>query len=333
MSEQAHIGWLYSLASGSNWGHVHFFHGLLKTKADPIIISSEVWGRKKRKEFDPQPGDGIALYHSSNAEFPADDPYKKKPRISIVGELRRIESDGIQISWLEIRVERSALLALTRHPIIRDDTTRDLFERCEIVPGFPASLYRADRPVWKRIVSLLDQRRPPSQHRDRTTASGGKKSRRTPTKSQPVAVQRKPPANFGTRVKTDTPISEEPNPGATRTKKPGLRTVSVPCVTIPESMANIAHGRKYEEEGRWILASKRGVPIAAFLTEDVLDEWWKLFQQGLGRIPHPLIVGRFMPQRTRCQKGKRRSTPDNQRSGDYLKPWSDKYDMPEYDLE
>ena len=161
MTAQSQIGWLYSLAAdlNSNWAHVHCFHDLLTTMEDPIVISSEVWGRKKRKAFDPQPGDGFALYHSSSADFPADDPFKKNPRISVIGELVHIESEGVKISRLEIRVDRADLLALKETPIVRDERTKHIFERCEIVRGFPASLYRADRTAWAEIIALLNQRR------------------------------------------------------------------------------------------------------------------------------------------------------------------------------
>ncbi len=157
----AKIGWLYSLAadSNSNWGHVHCFHQWLSPRQDPIVISSKVWGRKKRKEFDPQPGDGFALYHSSIAEFPTSDPFKRQPRISVIGELVYIESEGVNISHLEIKVAYDDLVALAQAPIIRDESTRELFERCGIVKGFPASLYMADRTAWAEIMALLNERR------------------------------------------------------------------------------------------------------------------------------------------------------------------------------
>jgi hypothetical protein len=159
MTKRSHVGWLYSLAKDSNWGHVECFDAYLETKEDPIIIDSKVWGRKRRSEFDPRPGDGFALYHSQRAEFAPGDPFQRKPRISVIGKLLDIESDGAELSWLKISVDPNDLRALTQHPIVRDDSTQEIFKRCEIVPGFPASLYRADHATWGEILALLKERK------------------------------------------------------------------------------------------------------------------------------------------------------------------------------
>jgi hypothetical protein len=163
MAKQAKIGWLFSLAKkdskDSNWSHVECFHDRLKGKKDPIIIESPVWGRKKDMEFYPQPGDGFGLYHSTSAEFPSGDLFKRKARISVIGELLYIETDGQKINWFKISVSRADLEALAKHPIIRDKDTSHIFERCGIVPGFPASLYKADREAWQEILHLLNQRK------------------------------------------------------------------------------------------------------------------------------------------------------------------------------
>jgi hypothetical protein len=121
-------------------------------------------------------------------------------------------------------------------------------------------------------------------------------------------------------------------------------TVVIDDVTVPAQLAKklkMKNGRKYKESSRWILTSKGGATIAEFATENALDEWWDKFQQSLGRQPKRLIEGKKKPTMRRNKKptvrrkktGSSRNTSSTRTFDDYLKPWSDKYGMPEYDFE
>ena len=175
MAQHQRIGWLFSLSSKSgrrsNWEGTDCFHQYLEDDNDPILIESTVWGRMKRKEFEPASGDGIALYHSTGAAFPPDDPYAGKARISVIGTLTDMDFEGVNIKWLSMSVSRRDLQALVKFPIVRDDSTRELFERCGITSGFPASLYKAGRQEWSEILLLL------AKHRQQRTDRLARRSR------------------------------------------------------------------------------------------------------------------------------------------------------------
>jgi hypothetical protein len=106
----------------------------------------------------------------------------------------------------------------------------------------------------------------------------------------------------------------------------------------------VRRGRKYQEkDGSWVLTSKRGTEIARFATEVELDAYWQKLQFSQGRQPEPLVQGKAptrgaVPARRKRRGVAPRTSGGNgalgSRSGsDFLKPWSDEYGMPEYDLE
>lgn len=102
-------------------------------------------------------------------------------------------------------------------------------------------------------------------------------------------------------------------------------------VSIATALLGIVHARKYaEKDGRWTLATKRGIVIAVFVSEAALDSWWQVFQTGQGRQPRRLIEGKA-PEPSKASGRKDGSIFEAGR--DYLKPWSKDYNMPEYDLE
>lgn len=159
------VGWLYSLANDdpTNWGDTSSFHDYLGPNENDrsngyFVIESKVWGKLLRKDCDPTPGDGFAFYHSTRASFAPNDLHKKKPRVSLVGELQRIEREGQQVSWIEVVVDVAVFDALRDNPIVRDDSTRAIFQQCGIVPGPVASLYPAPHDPWKQIVDLVQER-------------------------------------------------------------------------------------------------------------------------------------------------------------------------------
>lgn len=152
--------WLFSLAEdpNSNWGAVDDFYASVDAcniEDDRIIIDSQVWGTLQSISVRPAAGDGFAFYHSTRAVFPPNDKFKRKPRISLIGELLEIQLDGRNMGRIRVAVDPDVLAALKRHPIVRDDSTRSLFEDCGIVRGAVATLYRADSATWKRLVGRI----------------------------------------------------------------------------------------------------------------------------------------------------------------------------------
>lgn len=152
------VGWLYSLANDppTNWGTVEGFYESVGSAAQTeILIESEVWGRLRSMNTLPKRGDGLAFYHSTRAGFPKRDPYHRRPRISLMGELREIERDGRNIARLSVAVHPLVLREMKRRPIIRDDNTRHLFVHCGIVKGPPATMYFANAQIWQEFISMV----------------------------------------------------------------------------------------------------------------------------------------------------------------------------------
>ncbi|UUO06944.1 hypothetical protein M4951_01210 [Blastopirellula sp. J2-11] len=156
------VGWLYSLANQgeTNWGDIDSFYASmiegLTDDGETLDIKSDVWGKIHRKGIRPSPGDGIAFYHSQRAGFPKGDHFKRKPRISLIGAIERIafdEEDGQRVAWLHFTASRNTLERLRRDPIIRDESTRHLFEACGNVAGAVATMYYADAETWRTIIT------------------------------------------------------------------------------------------------------------------------------------------------------------------------------------
>jgi hypothetical protein len=153
-------GWLFSLARGSNWGGVDDFYKAVAKSARRrrrIIVESDVWGTLRSLAATPVAGDGFAFYHSKRATFPSEDPFKRRPRISLMGELLDIRHTGRDLEHIAVAIDPQVLRAMKVHPLVRDDTTQDLFESCGIVPGAVATLYYADHPTWAAFVASVEE--------------------------------------------------------------------------------------------------------------------------------------------------------------------------------
>jgi hypothetical protein len=62
---------------------------------------------------------------------------------------------------------------------------------------------------------------------------------------------------------------------------------------LKKGLLQVDHAPKYAQaQGRWELATKRGVLIRSFATESELESWWREFQMARGRQPLPLSLGR-----------------------------------------
>lgn len=114
--------------------------------------------------------------------------------------------------------------------------------------------------------------------------------------------------------------------------------VVIAGVSLSATLLGVVHGRKYKEtDGRWLLATKRGLVIATFATESELDSWWQTFQTSQGREPKQLSIGKPPTRTPRTRTPRTRSYIRGAglgrgRGWDYLKPWSKKYGMPEIDM-
>ena len=140
------------------------------------------------------------------------------------------------------------------------------------------------------------------------------------------------------------------------------KQINVFGVTINKEFHHVARANKWlTKEGWWILASRRDKAIAAFPSESVLDRWWYLFQNSLGRVakhvtfkstkqmpahlssvflsglpkaafwePPPEVNFWGLPPAVNAD-----ATNDSPATSfnDPMKPQSDKYDLPEFDFE
>jgi len=177
MGVEPQVGWISLLSDTpeSNWGSVEAFSRkvLDGKRANPIKIKARVWGKLLRSEPRPKRGDGIAFYHSTRAGFPDGDPYKKRPRISLIATLDAVELEGQEVRYIEFSFDRAMAQALRKHPIVRDESTRHIFARCGIRPGPIASYYFADPKAWAEIVSLSEARRDGEHVPGAKTPGGG----------------------------------------------------------------------------------------------------------------------------------------------------------------
>ena len=160
MKIDAHSGWLLSLRYDplSKWGGVEsFMQDVLESRTPDgnYLLKSEVWGRTNVKDILPQKGNGIGFYHSTRAVFPAPDKFGRKPRLTLLGELLEVEVDGREVIYLEALINKDIMETMSRHPIIRDDSTSHLFEGCGIKPGPVATFYYAAPEYWKQIVASV----------------------------------------------------------------------------------------------------------------------------------------------------------------------------------
>ena len=155
MASHFQKGWLMLLSDSedSAWGTVEGFYEWIETEGSENLIEfeSDVWGKLYRKGLSPCSGDGIAFYHTTKAGFPRPDPYKRRPRITLIGELRDVIVNGQNVDRLKVRIRRRDLESLRRNPIVRDASTEHLFQRCNMVRGSVATFYEVPPEVWAEL--------------------------------------------------------------------------------------------------------------------------------------------------------------------------------------
>lgn len=133
------------------------------------------------------------------------------------------------------------------------------------------------------------------------------------------------------------------------------KKVEIAGISIPRELLSWSNGVKCLEGGRWRLLTSAGKVIGVFATEAELDDWWRAFHKSQGRPPRALkikasrvsTVPNSRPKsKPAVAKSKKRKADQRRRrstsSGPSftrdalngpLKPWSTKYDMPEFDCE
>lgn len=143
-------------------------------------------------------------------------------------------------------------------------------------------------------------------------------------------------------------------------------------VQVPKELLSMTRGNKYQDGTKWVLTTKHGARVATFDTEAELEKWWSDFQHRQGRSPRKLTTldqrrrtrspgerplrsakarrakaalakAKLEAERPRNKKMAWRSREHRKVSyvalpyrgkptAEYLQPPSEKYDMPEYDL-
>jgi len=126
-----------------------------------------------------------------------------------------------------------------------------------------------------------------------------------------------------------------------RLVQPEMTTIK--GVSVPRPYLGLMNAYKCCIETVWFIVAPRGYLLARFSTEEDLERWWKEFQFSQGRSPRGLILLKFAKRRSEkpddgtvvrkqwyCGIG---VSAENKPTSDPLKPWSEKYDMPEFDAE
>lgn len=154
-------GWLFSLRrDSSEWGDYEIFHHWMfdevERSGDDTILDLKVFGTTFNQGTQLRIGDGLAIYHNNKAIFPHDDIYKRRPRISLVGEILSVEQKGRKVRRVKIKTSNLVYAALLTHPFLRADGNEAVFERI-----FNPTRQVAFRPIfekeWAAITGHIDK--------------------------------------------------------------------------------------------------------------------------------------------------------------------------------
>ena len=140
----------------SCWGSVdRFLDGVRKcpTKNGRISLESEVWGKVNTKEELPRPGQGLAFYHSTRALFPQNDPHNRQPRVTAIGRIEEVETEGKSVTYIEVSFDKAMFNSLRNNPIVRSESTSELFNECGIRRGSVATFYMVPPKTWPELLS------------------------------------------------------------------------------------------------------------------------------------------------------------------------------------
>lgn len=149
-------GWMMSLRdeAESTWGDVDSFYNYFAGTAG---FASDVWGKYVGREMPPESGEGIAFYHNSRAAFPKNDLFKRRPRISLVGFLRKVECAGREVNRIEGDHYEDILDALQKRPLLREPRSIHIFEAARMVQGNVATFYWVPPDAWRNLLGLLSK--------------------------------------------------------------------------------------------------------------------------------------------------------------------------------
>jgi hypothetical protein len=158
-------GWLLSLGNKVDWAwnSVESFYEDMEQSIEEakkrtdgkVVIPIRVEGRLRSSYGEPCVGDGIAFYHSTRATFPTEGKFKRKARLSAIGEMAKVRSDAQDLHWFDVALDPALFRLLKADPVIRDEVRGSVFEHCGIVQGSVATLYKANAQAWSELVALL----------------------------------------------------------------------------------------------------------------------------------------------------------------------------------
>jgi hypothetical protein len=77
----------------SLWGDIEqFYEDMQPPRGKGVYqVGGEVWGKTLRWDWKLSLGDGIAFYHSKKARFPKGDRFNRRQRISLIGQITKVE--------------------------------------------------------------------------------------------------------------------------------------------------------------------------------------------------------------------------------------------------
>jgi hypothetical protein len=116
-------------------------------------LKREVWGKVNTKEELPRPGQGLAFYHSSTALFPQNDPHNRKPRVTAIGRIEKVETEGKSVTYIEVSFDTAMFNFLRNNPIVRSESKSELFNESGIRLGSVATFYMVQPKTWLELLS------------------------------------------------------------------------------------------------------------------------------------------------------------------------------------
>lgn len=195
------------------------------------------------------------------------------------------------------------------------------------------------------LMPILPAR--PMKDKARSGSGTSKKKQSIPSQARPKTAPKKVASN-PQRLDPSTSITKEaPSVPESNSKSEGPKTVEIGGQVLSIELMNIRHLCMFRDTiGNWVLSTTNGQTVASFESGEDLYAWLNLFQREQGR--GPLSVKRTDSRPKKCKRINKQAqrkppsescrdntSPSNSKSTgtEYLKPWNDVYEMPDYDLE
>jgi hypothetical protein len=233
--------------------------------------------------------------------------------------------------------------ATHEHPLAENENTTDPLRRS--LTG-QLSLVREPTPGKRTITKTLRGRR----HKKNLHTAAGVANNRIPPSQGGIGSSMAPSVAHLTRPPGPV-MPQNPVPQNVPIMNPvpaPSNVIVIDGISLSKDLATWTTGHKWLENGRWLISTKAGRIVGEFPTEAALDAWWRRFNESRGRTPKPLLprnsdaAAQSRSARSKRKKPKRFSpAPPNGTLATFtpnalngpLKPWSEKYDMPEFDCE